>query len=554
MIIHKLLVLGIAFGVSATAFAQSGRDIIEATGVTGGVVVHLGCGDGTLTTDLAMGVPYVVQGLDRDETNVASTREKIQAQGLAGQVSANLLVTSSLPFTDNLVSLLVSEDRGEVLMKEIDRVLSPGGVAYLKTGGEWTKTVKEWPADIDEWTHYLHDASGNAVANDKQVGPPRHMQWVASPSWMRHHHALASVSAVVSTKGRIFFIADEGSRAAVEAPGKWAVFARDAFNGVLLWKQPIAEWANHLQGFRSGPVQLERILVASGDRVYVTLQLDVAVSILDAASGEVLAVCEGTEKAEEIILQGDTLYVLTGAPVSEQMAAAMARRGEKGAAVQVSKTVVAVDAATGKQKWAAIMEGPAKPISQTLAADDKNVYFQTLTEAVALDGKTGKKSWVCVTAKPKPIKEAGQQGKKPKKARKPSVGIGWSTATLVVNEGVVLTANQSAIHAISVADGQKLWSTNCSAGFKSPPDVLVVNGVVWAGPNFGDGRDLKTGEVVKQITYLNDLRTAGHHHRCYRDKATSNFLLGGYRGSSSWIWKATTIPATTGFVGSANME
>jgi len=529
MIIQRILTFGAALCLVTTVSAQSGRDIIEATGVTGGVVVHLGCGDGRLTTELAIGESFLVQGLDRSESNVAAARRRILAQGLAGQVSADRLATSSLPYTDNLVSLIVGEDVGDVPSEEIDRVLSPGGVAYLKKDGKWSTMVKAWPDDIDEWTHYLHDASGNAVADDRQVGPPRHMQWLASPSWIRHHHALASVSAVVSSQGRIFFIADEGSTAAVEAPGKWAIFARDAFNGVLLWKRPITQWADHLQGFRSGPVQLERVLVASGDRVYATLELDAAVSILEATSGEVLAVCEGTEKAEEIILQGDTLYVLTGAPVSEQMAAAMIRRGEKGAAAQVSKTIVAVDAATGRRKWAKVMKGPAKPVAQTLAADERNVYFQTLTEAVALDGKTGEKRWTCVTAEAAPP-QAAAKGKGRKKTRKPGVKIGWSTATLVVNDGVVLTANESAIHAISTADGRKLWSSKCSAGFKSPPDVLVVRGIVWAGPNFSDGRDLETGEVVKTISYLDDLRTAGHHHRCYRDKATTEFLLGGYRG------------------------
>ncbi len=530
--IHRFfLVTAITLSLCATSFAQTGEEIIADTGVTGGVIVHLGCGDGRLTTELCRGKSFVVQGLDRSAANIKLLRDRIQSQSLHGRVSANLLTGSTLPFTDNLVTLLVSEDQGDISMDEINRVLSPGGMAYLKRSGKWAKTVKPWPEDIDEWTHYLHDASGNAVADDQKVGPPRHMQWVASPSWMRHHHSLASVSAVVSTKGRIFFIADEGSRAAVEAPGKWAVHARDAFNGVLLWKHPIAEWADHTQKFRSGPVQLERILVARDERVYVTLALDAAVSILDAATGSIVAVCEGTEKAEEVILQGNTLYVLTGSPVSEQRAAKMARRGAISARDLVAKTIVAVDATSGKKIWAEVMEGPAKPISQTLAADTENIYFQTLTEAIALDGKTGEQLWATVTAKPaRPKKDAkAKNGRKPRQP-KPTVGIGWSTATLVVNGGVVLTANQSAIHAIDAATGKKLWQAACKPGFRSPPDVLVVNDVVWAGPNFGDGRDLRTGEVVRQISYLNDLRTAGHHHRCYRDKATTNFLLGGYRG------------------------
>ena len=77
------------------------------------------------------------------------------------------------------------------------------------------------PADIDEWTHFMHDASGNAVAHDTVVGPPRHLQWVGSPRWSRHHDRMASMSALVSTGGRMFYIMDEGSRISIQLPPKW---------------------------------------------------------------------------------------------------------------------------------------------------------------------------------------------------------------------------------------------------------------------------------------------------------------------------------------------
>jgi trans-aconitate methyltransferase len=37
-------------------------------------VVHLGCGDGTLTAQLAGGEQFVVHGLDTDAANVAAAR------------------------------------------------------------------------------------------------------------------------------------------------------------------------------------------------------------------------------------------------------------------------------------------------------------------------------------------------------------------------------------------------------------------------------------------------------------------------------------------------
>ncbi len=95
-------------------------------------------------------------------------------------------------------------------MEEVLRVLVPNGVAMIKSDGEWKKTVKPRPDNIDEWSHYLHDATGNSVAHDDVVAPPRHLQWVGSPRWSRHHDRMASMSALVSTGGRMFYIMDEG--------------------------------------------------------------------------------------------------------------------------------------------------------------------------------------------------------------------------------------------------------------------------------------------------------------------------------------------------------
>ena len=100
------------------------------------------------------------------------------------------------------------------------------------------------------------------------------MQWVGGPNWSRHHDHMASLSAMVSAGGRVFYIMDEGPRESILLPSQWSLIARDAFNGTLLWKRPIAEWNTQLWPLKSGPNQLPRRLVAVGDRVYVTLGID----------------------------------------------------------------------------------------------------------------------------------------------------------------------------------------------------------------------------------------------------------------------------------------
>ena len=83
------------------------------------------------------------------------------------------------------------------------------------------------------------------------------------------------MSALVSARGRLFYIMDEGSRISIQLPPKWALIGRDAFNGTELWKREIPEWSPHLWPLKSGPTQLARRLVAAWRRGRV--RIDIAV-------------------------------------------------------------------------------------------------------------------------------------------------------------------------------------------------------------------------------------------------------------------------------------
>jgi len=104
------------------------------------------------------------------------------------------------------VNLIVAEEPGELSREEIQRVLTPGGAAYLGSGSGAEIIRKPVPPGIDEWTHCLHDPSNNAVAHDTVVGPPKRLQWLGTPRWSRHHDRMASMSAMAST-GEILWTA-----------------------------------------------------------------------------------------------------------------------------------------------------------------------------------------------------------------------------------------------------------------------------------------------------------------------------------------------------------
>jgi hypothetical protein len=371
-------------------YGQEAVQILDDTNVKGGLIVHIGCGDGKLTAALRASDSFLVHGLDVNPENVQKAREYIRSVGLYGKVSIDHLKGRSLPYIDNLVSLVVLEDSSDVSRTDVMRILAPKGVAYIKRSGKWTRIVKLWPRDIDEWTHYLHGPDNNAVARDTVVGPPRHMQWLGVPRWSRNHHKLCSISSVVTAQGRIFYIVDEASSANINLPGKWSIVARDAFSGFKLWQKPMASWAWHGIRFRSGPPQVTRLLVVSGDHLYAPLGLNAPVSAMDAATGKTLRMYGDTAGAEEIVFVNGILLVLKGSPVAEHAVkhAAFASRFR----LPNRKTIVAVKAETGQKLWE-WSDPNSNPMPETLGSDGRKVYVQVGEGVVCLDLNSGERLW-----------------------------------------------------------------------------------------------------------------------------------------------------------------
>jgi len=502
-------------------------EALEAGGVKGGLVVHLGCGDGKLTPALRANDSCLVHGLDADAKNVSTARERIAKTKLSGKITFDVLRSNSLPYIDNLVNLIAAEDMGGISTAEAMRVLRPKGVLYVREGDKWTAKVKPRPVGIDDWTHFLHSASGNPVSNDTVVAPPRHMQWTAAPVWSRNHHKLASISSIVTKDGRLFYIMDSGTAANMSVIGKWSLVARDAFNGVLLWNKPMANWASQAHKFRNGPVQLPRTLVVGEKCVYAPLEMNAAVSSMDVTTGKVIRTYEETAGAEELIFIDGVLLVVSGAPLAEQAGINPSLKSRF--KFPNVKTIRAIRTETGKVlwKWSDEKSGALTPL--TPAAADDRVFFKSGSNIVCMDLESGKHIWTAehtqtITANTKAKKRKGGKSKNQRR-------VGWSLASLTVSDGVVLLADGGQMRAFSAKDGKYLWHNQAHLGLcRSPSEMLVIGGLVWQGPHFNEGRDIRTGKIKKHNTATQDIWTAGHHHRCYREKATSRYILTGYRG------------------------
>ncbi len=519
------------FSINSSLGSQTGpgdvAKLVAEAGVSGGLVVIIGCGDGQILTPFLGRTSFLVQGLDTDPARVAEVRRRVFEAGGYGAVGIAPFDGENLPYVDGLVNLLIVQDPGGLKPEEILRVLCPGGTALIRRNQRWEKLSKPWPPEIDEWTHYLHNPSNNPVANDRVVGPPRRMQWIGGPLYSRHHDRMSSMPAAVTAGGRLFYIIDEASPVSILVPPRWTLVVRDAFNGTILWKRTIEKWHMHLWPLKSGPAQLPRRLVADRDRVYVTLRLDGPVVTLDARTGETLRVYDQTRATEELLIIDGMLLALVNPNMPEPPfvdPAAIKNAYQGPFWDEKPRHVMAVDLESGQTLWS--VETTVLPV--TLAADRSRVVFHDGEAVVCLDRESGAVRW---------RSEAVSRAMEIRSFFAP---------TLVLHEAVILFAGgemaggqtgawysggKDTIVALDAQDGRVLWSADHPpSGYRSPEDVIVVDGLVWFGETLSGraagvftGRDPRTGEI--RVSFPPDVQTYWFHHRCYRGRATVNYLL-----------------------------
>ncbi|MCW0221503.1 MAG: PQQ-binding-like beta-propeller repeat protein, partial [Prosthecobacter sp.] len=512
-------ILALLLTLGTSLLADDATDILQLSGVKGGIIVHVGCGDGTLTSALKASDRYQVQGLTQDETALGKIRENIHQAGQYGALAVETWDGTNLPYIENFVNLLVV-DQAKVDKAEIDRVLTPLGVAMIrKEGGGWEKIIKAWPTGMDEWTHYAYDSKGNTTSKDMLVGPPSRMQWVGNPRWSRHHDRMSSVSAEVSSGGRIFYIMDEGSRLSILMPAKFMLIARDAFNGTILWKKPISPWSTHLWPLKSGPTQLTRRLVSIGDRVYVTLGIATPISCLDAATGELIREYPETAGTEEIVYRNGTLYALANQEpwrLNEEFAV-KAQSDQKRVETEFNwdgkpRNLFAIEAETGKVLWK--KDDRIAPI--TLCVDDKRVVYYNGDGLACLDVKTGETKFADIPAERRKLYE-----------------FNFAPRVILSNDMILYAGGDGSMKGVDADTGKEMWTASHEkSGYRSMEDLIVAQGLIWnAGTTNGNqsgeytGRDPLTGEIKKQFYPDVPEGTYWFHHRCYMAKATEKYIM-----------------------------
>ena len=519
------MALVIAAGVQHSAAADRASEIPAVAASQGGLIVHIGCGDGRLTAVLGESDNCVVHGLDADAANVEVAREYIGRQGIYGRVSVDTFDGRHLPYVDNLVNLVVAESLGDVSTEEVLRVLAPFGVAYVDD----REIVKPWPAEMDDWQQYLRDADNNAVSRDRLVGPPRRMQWVDLPAWGRSHMTTSSCTSLVSSGGRLLSIEDTGSIEQPYLPGRYELVARDAFNGIVLWRHPLKDWESITRYIKDIPVQLQRRLAAIGDNVYCTPGLDDPIALFDGATGRIVNVFDGTAGTQEFAYHEGVLYTIVGDRTKaacydhfrEEFESSSFRSGYNREIADVAQPqceLRAVDATTGKSLWTVPEQKMEGYVGGTVAVCADRVAYQTMDEVVCLDRRDGSVAWQT------PHTVSPRAGKRP-------LPLGVEPPTLVLTPQAVYVATNAALTALSIEDGKARWTAEAAGNYHKGPDLFVTGNVVWTGQLVG--YDAASGEPLHRLEQL--MTQPMGHDRCYRNFITERYFINSKTGGADFV-------------------
>jgi outer membrane protein assembly factor BamB len=207
---------------------------------------------------------YVVHRLDRDPERVARWQRSLTEAGLYGRVVVEHWEHEHLPHADRLANLLIVREPSPVQQAEFERVLAPGGGLEDHRGAETQRSRKSNDHPSHWWTHQWRDATGNLATETSDIGIPTGLQWIDGPLFAMAGRK-TSTQSLVSAAGRNFYITQnvpENLLAGAESAVQMLV-ARDAFNGLELWRRPWPGENTTVDG------ETNPRLVATADRLWL---------------------------------------------------------------------------------------------------------------------------------------------------------------------------------------------------------------------------------------------------------------------------------------------
>jgi outer membrane protein assembly factor BamB len=513
--------------------------MIQAANLTGGIVVSVDLTDGAFLSGFALNDKFTIQALAKSQAAVDEARKTLQQKGIYGQVSVTAYDGTELPYIDNLVNMVLCPVTTSVPPKELFRVIAPGGMLVVKSAEGWRGMVKSRPEGMDEWNQHLYGADNTGASFDT-VGPTQRMRWHNTPEHGRSKSAMPSVTSMVSANGLLFTIEDRATTEDVNAPKLYNLVARDAFNGIELWKRLLPGWENlGSSSIKNMPTEVQRLLASIGSEVYSPLGYDESVAQMNGKTGEIMQVYQGTEATKEFLISDGTLFGVRGEAITAAMQNA-ARKSSQ-APAPLKRELYAIDLQSGKLKWKMLL--PENYLLGTFCIKDGALAFADKANVGCLRASDGVKVWetpytfAADKKASKPKKQSAEtikkKAKKKKKAGDDSEdadelarGEDSGYATLVMAEGKLFCSGNKTLDAYDLKTGKRIWRGVATPNYMKTADLFYAAGLIWSG-NL-QGLDPSTGKVVRTLSQK--MTGPMSHDRCWRNKITNRYFINSKTG------------------------
>ena len=159
-------------------------------------------------------------------------------RGIYGRVSASLFDGKTIPCIDELVNVVVVE--GGNLADEGDHA-RPGSRRHGAGAGR--RQVAEAREGVARRYRSVEPVPAQCGQQRRVTGQGRTAAAVEvdrwHDRWARSHMSAVTTISMVTAGGRLYTIEDLETVEYHRLPGKYFLIARDAFNGMELWKRPL---------------------------------------------------------------------------------------------------------------------------------------------------------------------------------------------------------------------------------------------------------------------------------------------------------------------------
>ncbi|MHC4748787.1 MAG: LamG-like jellyroll fold domain-containing protein [Planctomycetota bacterium] len=391
-------------------YEQAAEYIIKISGITKGVCIDYGCGQGRLAYEIAKRSNLNIIGFEENSADVEAARNYLDQAGIYGNrvtvFNASLASLDCRNYSANLIvsDKMVAEGICPGLASEMFRVLRPdGGVAVLgqpsgtlteaaleswlmglsytvdQTQGLWAIVERGTLDGAGSWTHLYADPTNTANSGDTRLKNNMKLLWYGDPGPRyildRHNRSMPSLY----NKGIII------------TPGLNRLMAYDAYNGSRYWDMIIPETA------RAAILRDCGWLATIGDYVYVAHKGDCIG--LELESGVPAIHLQTPQLAGEkrnwgyLAVEDDNVFgsgQKDGASLIGHSRAHIDQAYYDHQAIATSDYLFCLDRYTGTEKWIYERAGRSAIINPSIVVGSDYIYFIESHSSTAVNDSDGR--------------------------------------------------------------------------------------------------------------------------------------------------------------------